>query len=119
MTLKEAYLTYRAYYYNNPWTGDDTRNYLKQNWIDYEEFNFEEFKNKILTDDNFNERWGKECTKDLDLKERFEIWESSKYKDVLEDFPIGPITDEQYHNIMDELEIPRRIIIESAENKKL
>lgn len=112
MTCLEAYKNYSDYYRNNQWTGEDVQNFLRRNWIDYEEFNFEEFKDKVLTEDKFNGRWGKECTRDLDIAERFKIWESSEGKDVLEDFPIGPITDEQYHSIMDGLEIPRRIIIE-------
>jgi hypothetical protein len=65
MTAKEAYLNYRTYYYNNPWTGDDVRNYLKPNWVDYEEYNFEEFKDKVITDDKFNLRWGNGCKEEL------------------------------------------------------
>jgi hypothetical protein len=65
MTPKEAYLTYRAYYYNNTWTGEDIRNYLKPNRIDYEEYNFEEFKDKVMADDKFNLRWGNGCKEEL------------------------------------------------------
>jgi hypothetical protein len=65
MTPKEAYQTYRSYYYNNQWNWEDISNYLKKNYIDYEEYNFEEFKDKVLTDDKFNERWGNGCREQL------------------------------------------------------
>jgi hypothetical protein len=65
MTPKEAYNIYRDYYKNNTWKWEDVSNYLKNTLIDYEEFNFEEFKNKILTDDKFNDRWGNGCREEL------------------------------------------------------
>jgi hypothetical protein len=65
MTPKEAYNIYRDYYKNNIWKWDDVSYYLKNTLIDYEEFNFEEFKGKILTDDKFNERWGNGCREEL------------------------------------------------------
>ena len=65
MTCLEAYKNYRDYYRNNQWTGEDVRNFLRRNWIDYEEFNFEEFKGKVLTDDKFNDRWGNGCREEL------------------------------------------------------
>ena len=65
MTPKEAYLNYRNYYYNNTWKWEDISTYLKPTLIDYVEFNFEEFKDKILTDDKFNERWGNGCREEL------------------------------------------------------
>ena len=61
MTPKQAYKIYIDYYRDNTWKGEDIQNYLKPNWTDYEEFNFEEFKDKILNDDKFNERWGNGC----------------------------------------------------------
>ena len=65
MTAKEAYNIYRDYYKNNMWSGEDIRNYLKPNWTDYEEFNFEEFKDKVLTNDKFNQKWGNGCREEL------------------------------------------------------
>lgn len=65
MTPKQAYKIYIDYYRDNTWKGEDIQNYLKPNWTDYEEFNFEEFKDKILTDDKFNERWGNGCREEL------------------------------------------------------
>tara|TARA_R110000868_G_scaffold216016_1_gene466145 strand:+ start:289 stop:492 length:204 start_codon:yes stop_codon:yes gene_type:complete len=65
MTPKEAYNIYRDYYKNNIWKWDDVSYYLKNTLIDYEEFNFKEFKDKILTDDKFNERWGNGCREEL------------------------------------------------------
>jgi hypothetical protein len=65
MTPKQAYKIYIDYYRDNTWKGEDIQNYLKPNWTDYEEFNFEEFKDKILNDDKFNERWGNGCREEL------------------------------------------------------
>jgi hypothetical protein len=65
MTPKDAYQLYRSYYYNNQWKLEDIINYLKPNRIDYEEYNFEEFKDKVLTDDKFNNRWGNGCREEL------------------------------------------------------
>jgi hypothetical protein len=65
MTAKEAYNEYRDYYKNNQWKWDDVSYYLKNTLIDYEEYNFEEFKDKVLTDDKFNERWGNGCREKL------------------------------------------------------
>ena len=65
MTPKEAYKIYRDYYQNNIWKWEDISSYLKNNLLGYEEFNFEEFKDKILTDDKFNERWGNGCREEL------------------------------------------------------
>jgi hypothetical protein len=65
MKPKDAYQLYRSYYYNNQWKLEDIINYLKPNRIDYEEYNFEEFKDKVLTDDKFNDRWGNGCREEL------------------------------------------------------
>jgi thymidylate synthase len=49
-------------------------------------------------------------TRELTLKERFEIWENLPDKDVL-DFPIGDkMSDEIYHSVLSDLHIPRRAI---------
>lgn len=65
MTPKEAYKIYREYYQNNIWKWEDISSYLKNNLLGYEEFNFQEFKDKVLTDDKFNERWGNGCREEL------------------------------------------------------
>lgn len=65
MTPKEAYKIYRDYYQNNIWKWEDISSYLKNNLLGYEEFNFQEFKDKVLTDDKFNERWGNGCREEL------------------------------------------------------
>jgi len=72
-SLDKAYKIYRDYYKNNQWTGEDVRNYLKSNWIDYEEYNFEEFKEMVLTNDRFNQKWSNGCTRDLSGEERWEL----------------------------------------------
>lgn len=74
MTLKEAYTEYREYYKNNIWNGEDIRCYLKRSWIDYEEYNIDEFKDRVLTDDKFNEKWSLGCTTQLTLDERIELF---------------------------------------------
>jgi thymidylate synthase len=49
-------------------------------------------------------------TRELTIKERFEIWENLEDKDVL-DFPIGDkVTDDVYHSVLSDLHIPRRAI---------
>jgi thymidylate synthase len=49
-------------------------------------------------------------TRELTLKERFEIWDRLEDKDVL-DFPIGDkMNDEIYHSVLSDLHIPRRAI---------
>jgi len=49
-------------------------------------------------------------TRELTLNERFEIWESSPDKDVL-DFPIGDkMTDDIYHSVLSDLHVPLRAI---------
>jgi hypothetical protein len=66
MTPQEAYKNYYRYCRDTEtWTSDFIRLNLKKSYIDYEEFNFEEFKDKILTDDKFNERWGNGCREEL------------------------------------------------------
>ena len=106
MTVKEAYNEYRDYYKNNQWLWDDVSYYLKNTLIDYEEYNFKEFKDKVLTDDKFNARWGNGCTRELSLLERYELmkkldnWVSVHYK--------KPKTMEY----MDNQNIPTRVIID-------
>ena len=51
-------------------------------------------------------------TRELSLKERFELWEKIPNKDVM-DFPIGPLedmTDEIYHNTLTQIGVPERSI---------
>jgi len=43
--------------------------------------------------------------RDLTLKERFELWEQLPDRDVM-DFPIGPLTDGQYHDVLNQLGVP-------------
>ena len=51
-------------------------------------------------------------TRELSLKERFELWEELPDKDVL-DFPVGSLenmTDEIYHNTLTQIGVPERSI---------
>ena len=61
-------------------------------------------------DKKFSERWGLQVhTRDLSLQERFELWEKLPNRNVM-DFPIGPLTDEQCHEVLTKLDIPIQII---------
>lgn len=107
MTAKEAYNLYCEHYKTNQWTREDVLHYLKPNWIDYEEYNFEEFKDKILTDDKFNERWANGCTRPLSTQERKDLYDKTDYsKDI---FP----TDENgWNKLFNSYNIPNRTIID-------
>jgi len=48
-------------------------------------------------------------TEELNLNDRFNLWEKLENKNI-DDFPIGPLSDEQYHGILNELDVPRRKI---------
>lgn len=48
-------------------------------------------------------------TRELSLKERFEFWENMPDKDVM-DFPIGELSDEQYHTVLSEIGVPTRAL---------
>jgi thymidylate synthase len=48
-------------------------------------------------------------TKELTIKERFELWEKLPDKDVM-DFPIGKLTDAQYHDVLTKIGVPERSI---------
>lgn len=50
------------------WSYEFVQENLKRTGIDYEKFSFKEFKDKILTDDSFNERWGNGCREELKNK---------------------------------------------------
>jgi len=48
-------------------------------------------------------------TRELSLPERMELWEKLPNKDVM-DFPIGQLTDEQYHKVLTDIGVPERSI---------
>jgi len=50
------------------WSREFINENLKRTGIDYQHFSFEEFKDKILNDDNFNEKWGNGCREDKNIK---------------------------------------------------
>lgn len=70
MTPHEAYKVYRDYYNKNQWKFEDVKYYLKECLIDYEEYNFEEFKEKVLLDETFNQRWGNGCREVLERNKK-------------------------------------------------
>jgi thymidylate synthase len=45
----------------------------------------------------------------LSIKERFDLWEKLPNRDVM-DFPIGQLTEEQYHDVLDKIGVQRRAI---------
>jgi hypothetical protein len=65
MTPKQAYKIYIDYYRDNIWKWEDISSYLKPTLIDYKEYTYGEFKEKVLTDDKFNDRWGNGCREEL------------------------------------------------------
>ena len=48
-------------------------------------------------------------TRELSIKERFDLWEKLPNRDVM-DFPIGKLTEEQYHDVLDKIGVQRRAI---------
>ena len=108
MTVKEAYKNYYQYCRDTEtWTWDFIKDNLKKSWIDYEEYNFEEFKDKILTDDKFNERWANGCTRELSLEERAKWLQDTKGYDLL----VGNLEHDHIREVV-ENESPTRTIID-------
>lgn len=56
--LDKLYSAYLSYYRKNNWTWEDISCYLKKNRIDYEEYKFKEFCEKIKNDAKFALKWG-------------------------------------------------------------
>jgi thymidylate synthase len=48
-------------------------------------------------------------TRELSLPERMELWEKLPNRDVM-DFPIGKLSDEQYHGVLTQIDVPERSI---------
>jgi hypothetical protein len=110
MKVREAYKKYYQYCKDSEtWTWDFIKDNLKKSWIDYEEYNFEEFKNKILTDDKFNERWANGCTRELSLEERYDLIEKDKHTQFVKWQDLG--TD-RIKEVLDEKNVPTRTIID-------
>jgi hypothetical protein len=106
MTPEEAYKNYYRFCRDTEtWTPDFIKNNLKRTGADYEEYNFQEFKDKLLTDDRFNKRWANGCTRILTTQERKDLYDKINHtKDI---FP----TDENgWNKLFDEYNIPTRII---------
>jgi len=69
MTPEQSYKKYYCYCMDDEvWSYEFVQKNLKRTGIDYERFSFKEFKDKILTDDSFNERWGNGCREELKNK---------------------------------------------------
>ena len=65
--LEKLYQNYLNHYRKNQWNFEDIKFYLKKNKVDYEEYKFNEFCEKIKTDKKFYFRWGEE---EVDPQER-------------------------------------------------
>ena len=65
-------------------------------------FNFltqEEFINKLLTDDDFYQKWGENCCEELTYEERYKIWFSNNYETGMEYNPVyAPPTEPDWDN---------------------
>ena len=48
-------------------------------------------------------------TRELSITERIELWEKIPTRNIM-DFPIGELTDEQYHEVLDKIGVQRRAI---------
>jgi hypothetical protein len=112
MKVREAYKNYYQYCKDSEtWTWDFIKDNLKKSWIDYEEYNFEEFKNKILTDDKFNERWANGCTRELSLEERVNLFSKNVNGEHLMKYADNDGLD-VWNEILNKHNIPTRTIID-------
>jgi hypothetical protein len=58
----------------------------------------EEFVNKLLTDDDFYQKWGENCCEELTYEERYKIWFSNNYETGFEYTPtIEPDFENDYY----------------------
>jgi thymidylate synthase len=54
--------------------------------------------------------YGFQCwTRELTIKERLELWDKIPNRNIM-DFPTGPVTEKQYHDVLDKLGVKRRAI---------
>ena len=58
----------------------------------------EEFKNKLLFDDDFYQKWGGNCCEELTYEERYKLWFGNNYETGMEYHPeIEPDWDNGYY----------------------
>jgi thymidylate synthase len=54
--------------------------------------------------------YGFQCwTRELTIKERLELWDKIPNRNIM-DFPTGPVTEKQYHDVLDKIGVKRRAI---------
>lgn len=73
------------------------------------EMTIEQFKELLITDDNFNTEWSNGCTRDLTFDERYTLAET------IENVRIGKVQKygEAYITVhLNDYNIPKRVIIE-------
>jgi hypothetical protein len=59
----------------------------------------EEFVNKLLTDDEFYQKWGEDCCEELTYEERYKLWFSNNYETGMEYNPVyTPPTEPDWDN---------------------
>ena len=63
-----------------------------------ERFSKEEFTNKLLFNDDFYQKWGEDCCKELTYEERYKLWFSNNFETGMEYNPeIEPDWDNDYY----------------------
>ena len=63
-----------------------------------EKYTTEEFTNKLLFDDDFYQKWGKDCCEELTYEERYKLWFSNNFETGMEYNPeIEPDFDNDYY----------------------
>lgn len=63
-----------------------------------EKYTKEEFTNKLLFDDDFYQKWGKDCCEELTYEERYKLWFSNNFETGMEYNPeIEPDFDNDYY----------------------
>jgi hypothetical protein len=63
-----------------------------------ERFTQEEFINKLLTNDDFYQKWGENCCEELTYEERYKLWFSKNYETGFEYTPTNePDWDNEYY----------------------
>jgi hypothetical protein len=129
--LDEVYENYVSTHENFEWTDDFCKKNLKDYGDQWGVFSKEEFINKCKTDTEFSEKWGLKIEeRELSLEERIEITDNIS-KNIREDLysfafnnPLyvgdsGRSDDEQRHLILDDYDIPTKLITITYNNKTI
>jgi len=111
--LQEAYRNYTET--KEIWNDDGTMSAISPIGH-YTGESIEDFKNKLLTDDEFNEQWNNGCTKELDDDERIDLSTATNEgkKNMHEDIRCyAPLSArDEVMSLLDEHNVPKRKIID-------